>query len=351
MKNYFIRIYRRFYSYKFSKGFTLAELLVAILISTMVIVLASFALVAITSIDNKAEARIERQIDLNRAFDFMSHEIRMARRINRLADRVADGSANPSNTSYLPNVIGSASSPSFDLSKLGSYGTIVLYLEIPITNSIPSICPAGSPNAGSPPPAPTDYDRVVYDIRPTSGSWLNPRVIARYGRIPNVDGSIDPCKNPIASDILVDSISETDINPTCASPAVKFGAGGFYACVNGSLVDLFLRGAVGNIESQDVTGRALSRLGNYSSELAPVLDGSKSGTNMNLSWTWGGTGSATFKVYRTVDGVAQLIYTYNGSTLSFADSSPTSGKQNCYTVTAIIGSYTSAPSNPKCENF
>ena len=266
MKKYFARIYRRFHTSHASRGFTLVEVLIAVLISTIVVVIAGFALVTITSFDNKAEARTERQIDLNRAFDFMSHEIRMASRINRLETEVADNS-----TTTQEKIVEDAGIKA----KLGSYGTLVLYLEIPITSNIPTVCPAGSPNAGSPPPAPTDYDSVVYDIRPTTGSWLNPRAIARYGRIPSADGSIDPCKNPIASDILVDSISETDINPTCASPALKFGAGGFYACVNGSLVDLFLRGAVSNIESQEVAGRAFSRLGSYSTELAPVLSGTR----------------------------------------------------------------------------
>jgi len=360
MKKYLLRIYRRLHIYQLSRGFTLVELLIAISISTMVIVIAGFALITITDVDNKAEAKIERQIDLNRAFDFMSYEIRMARRINRTANLVADGS--PSSTVTIGDVVTNAGLSVTTNIKTPTNGKIVLYLEIPITNNIPTVCPAGSPNAGSPPPAPTDYDRVVYDIRPTTGSWLNPRVIARYGRIPNVDGSIDPCKNPIASDILVDSISETDINPTCASPAVKFGAGGFYACVNGSLVDLFLRGAIGNSENQNVTGRAFSRLGSYSNELTPVLSGSKSGTNMSLSWTWGGTGSATFKIYRTVDGVATEVYSgvgeYDALTSSWhvpaaniASLAGSPGKQNCYTIAATIGSYTSASSNAQCEIF
>lgn len=345
MKKYFARIYHRFHISKLSSGFTLIEVLMAILISTMVIAVAGFTLVTMTSFDNKAEAVTERQIDLNRAFDFITYEIRMARRINRLETEVADSS-----TITVEKIVEDAGIKS----KLGSYGTIVLYLEIPI-NTIPTSCPPPTASYTVPTDYQTGYDRVVYDIRPTTGSWLSPRVIARYGRIPSVDGLIDACKNPVASDILVDSISETDINPTCASPAVKFGAGGFYACVNSSLVDLFLRGAVGDTENQNVTGRAFSRLSSYSTELAPVLSGSKSGTgDINLSWTWDGTGSPTYKVYRTVDGVATEIYSGSDSSL---DSSltpslrPTSGKQNCYTVTATIGSYTSAPSNAKCEDF
>ncbi|MBE9014644.1 prepilin-type cleavage/methylation domain-containing protein [Chroococcidiopsis sp. CCALA 051] len=345
MKQYFARIYRRFHIPQPSRGFTLVELLIAVLISTMVIVIAGFALVTITSFDNKAEAKTERQIDLNRAFDFMTHEIRMASRINRLDTEVADSS-----TITLEKIVEDAGIKT----KLGSYGTIALYLEIPITN-IPPACPPPTASYTVPADYQAGYDKVVYDIRPTTGSWLNPKVIARYGRIPNTDGSIDPCKNPVASDILVDSISDTDINPTCASPAVKFGAGGFYACVDGSLVELFLRGAVSSTENQDVTGRAFSRLSSYSTELAPVLSGSKSGTTeMNLTWTWSGTGNPTYKVYRTVDGVATEVYSGSASHLDSSTTPslrPTSGKQNCYTVRATIGSYTSAPSNARCEDF
>ncbi|OWY67542.1 hypothetical protein B7486_31225 [cyanobacterium TDX16] len=344
MKKYFARIYRRFHTSHASRGFTLVEVLIAVLISTIVVVIAGFALVTITSFDNKAEARTERQIDLNRAFDFMSHEIRMASRINRLEIEVADNS-----TTTLEKIVEDAGIKA----KLGSYGTLVLYLEIPI-DTIPPSCPPPTASYTVPADYQTGYDKVVYDIRPTTGSWLSPRIIARYGRIPNADGAIDPCKNPVASDILVDSISETDINPTCASPA-KFGAGGFYACVNGSLVDLFLRGAASGIENQDVTGRAFSRLSSYSTELAPVLSGSKSGTTeMNLSWSWSGTGSPTYKVYRTVDGVATEVYSGSVSSLDSSLTStlrPISGKQNCYTVRATIGSYTSAPSNARCEVF
>ncbi|MBD2308074.1 prepilin-type N-terminal cleavage/methylation domain-containing protein [Chroococcidiopsis sp. FACHB-1243] len=350
MKKYFARIYRRFHTSHSSRGFTLVEVLIAVLISTIVIIIAGFALVTITSFDNKAEARTERQIDLNRAFDFMTHEIRMASRINRLETEVADNS-----TTTLEKIVEDAEIKT----KLGSYGTIALYLEIPITN-IPPSCPTPTASYTVPADYQTGYDKVVYDIRPTTGSWLSPRIIARYGRIPNTDGSIDPCKNPVASDILVDSISDTvadtSLIPACSLPAIRFGAGGFYVCVNGSLVDLFLCGKVCDSENLPVIGRAFSRLSSYSTELAPVLSGSKSGTTeMNLTWTWSGTGNPTYKVYRTVDGVATEVY--SGSVSSLDSSSltpslrPTSSKQNCYTVRATIGSYTSAPSNARCEDF
>ncbi|HCF25812.1 MAG TPA: prepilin-type cleavage/methylation domain-containing protein [Cyanobacteria bacterium UBA11049] len=317
---------------KRTAGFTVVELLIAILISTIVITIAGFALVTIASISQKAEAKIERRIDLSRAFDFMTHEIRMARRINRTDTTVANGT-----TITLENVV---TNSGLNVSNLGSYGTLVLYLEIPITGNIPASCPSGSPS-------PTNYDIVVYDIRPKTGSWLGPSTINRYGRIPKRDGTIDPCSDSVASDVLVDSISDTDVSLSCNSPGVLSGSGGFHACVNERQVELYLRSKVTNIETHNLTSKAFSRLGSPTTELAPVLSGMRSGNEINLSWTWAGTGSPTFKLYRSVDGIATEIY--SGSNLSATDTLIGNNDANCYTVTATISSYTSPASNTVCE--
>lgn len=328
-----------------SAGFTLIELLVAVLISMIVIGIAGSGIVTILTINKKAESRTERRIDLSRGFDFITNEIRMARRINRSATTVANGT-----TVTIDDVVTSGLS----LSALGSYGTIVLYLEIPITAAIPAICPAGGPNPGAAPPAPAEHDRVVYDIRSDINGWLGPRVINRYGRIPRSDGTIDPCSNPVASDTLADSISDTNISPTptCNSPAVLSGAGGFYACVNGRQVDIYLRSRVTDTEAHSLTSRAVSRLRSSSTAPAPpiLLPGTRtSGTNtMNLSWTWTG-GSATFKLYKSVGG-GVTAEVYSGSDLSRANIlTGNAGDSNCYTVTATVDSNTSPYSNEVCE--
>lgn len=345
MKNHFSKIFtvsKIVDTQKPTAGFTLVELLVAALISIIVISMAGFGIVTILAINKKAEAMTERRIDLSRAFDFITNEIRMSRRINRTATTVANGT-----TITVDDVVTSGLS----LSALGSHGTIVLYLEIPITSAIPATCPAGGPNAGSVPPTPADYDRVVYDIRSNTTTWLGPRVINRYGRIPKSDGTIDPCSDPISSDILVDSISDTNISPTptCNFPAVLSGTKGFYACVNGRQVDVYLQSRVTDTEAHNLTSRAVSRLRSSTTEPVPILAGTRtSGTNtMNLSWTWTG-GSVTFKLYQRAGGVTTEIY--SGSDLS-ASSTLTgmAGEPNCYTVTATVGSNTSPYSNQVCE--
>lgn len=204
-------------------GFTLVELLVAGVISTIVILVAWSGLVSAMSISQTAQARSARQAELNRALDFMTNEIRMARSINQSATLTANGT-----TVSLNDVVTSAG---VNLASLGSYGTLGLYLERPIAEA-PTICPVGGPNAGAAPPAPADFDPIVYDIRPSPSGWLQPRMVARYGRVPLADGTINPCSSPVSSDPMVDALSTTmKTTPTCSG--VLSGDGGFYSCVEG----------------------------------------------------------------------------------------------------------------------
>lgn len=319
-----------------SAGFTLVELLLATSV-------AGLSIVTITTLNKRAEAKTERRIDLSRAFDFMSNEVRMVRKINRTATTVANGT-----TITLADVV---TSSRLSLSALGSYGTIVLYLETPITTT-PTTCPPGGPNAGLAPPAPADHDRVVYDIRSGTNGWLGPRVIGRYGRIPKSDGTIDPCSNPVASDTLVDSISDTPApdkpTPTCTSPAILSGAVGFYACVNGGQVEFYLNSDLPGTEVHSLTSKAVSRLPTLIS--APELSGTRTtGTDtMMMSWTWTGFGSVTFKLYRRIGGVGAEVY--SGTALGTSSTlTEKAGDEHCYTVTATDGLNTSSESNAVCE--
>ncbi len=329
---------------KSNRGFTLIELLVALVISTIVIGIAGFGMVAILTMDNRAEASIERQVDLNRAFDFLTNEIHMAQRINFTATTAANGT-----TVTVNDVVASSG---VKLSDLGNYGTIVLYLEIPI-NDPPGVCPANSPsNAGFAPPSPSNYDRIIYDIRANTGVWLDPRVINRYGRIPNSNGTIDPCSDPVASDIFVDAISDININPSnCKSPAVLSGSGGFYACTERLKVDLYLRGKGTQATAYNIASKAVSRLSNGTTTPPLTLSGTRSPSTdtMNLSWTWTGAAKGvTFKLVQRVSGVDTEIY--NGSDLTFSSTLKGNLKDsNCYTVTAIVDSNPPVDSNQVCE--
>lgn len=314
------------------KGTTLVELLAAGIITSIVVSIVFMAFLTALKSNKKAEAQTRRRTDLSRAFDFISNEIRMASRINQ-TPTMAVGSGNT-----LAHVVASSG---LNLSDLGGYVTLVLYLEIPIAN-LPASCPDGS--------VPVSYDRVVYDLRVSDTDWLSPRSVYRYGRIPKLDGSIDPCSAPISSDVLVDAISDTvSTTPLCNTPGLLSGAEGFHSCVDGAHAALYFESDVAGVEVHDLSSTVSSRLTGNSS-VTPVLSGNRqSGTDtMDLAWTWTGP-IAIFKVYQSVAGGA-VTEVYSGSNLSITRTlAGTSGDLICYTVTATMGTETSSASDPVCE--
>ncbi|WP_299488396.1 prepilin-type cleavage/methylation domain-containing protein [Acaryochloris sp. IP29b_bin.137] len=321
------------------RGVTLVELLTAAMITSLVTSLIGFGVITATQANKRTESIAARRYDLSRAFDFISNEIRMAHRINQTNAVVA------SNSSTLENVVTDAG---LNLSDLGAYGTLVLYLEIPINAPVPSVCPTGGPNAGSPPPQPANYDRVVYDLRASGQDWLPPNSIFRYGRIPELDGTINPCRDPISSDTLVDAIANTsEESPACSSPGVRVGTAGFQACVKGTQVDLLMRSHISDVEIHRLSSTATSRLGN--TQPIPVLNGTRQpGDTVDLSWTWlGQTAQTTFVVKQVVVTYASQVYSGGNSSTSIALSG-SSGEQHCYSVTATTGGVTSPESNTVC---
>lgn len=323
-------------------GFTLVELMVASVITSLVVSLAGFGVVTATQANKRTESIAARRYDLSRAFDFISNEIRMANRINQ------SQTMRVTNATSMSNMLASVD---LDSSNGNTSSTPVLYLEIPITSPVPDVCPAGGPNAGSPPPQPATYDQVVYDIRPSSQDWLGPNSIYRYGRVPRSDGRIDPCSDPVASDTLVDAIADQIHElPSCPAPGVLMGEGGFQVCVNGTQVDLFMRSKISNVEIHRLSSTATSRTG--SSQTIPVLTGSqRPGTNtIDLSWQWSGpvTG-VTFAVNQEVTTTAVKAQIYSGASVSHStEMTGTVGDQYCYTVTAKVGSSVSPESNQVC---
>ncbi len=242
-----------------SEGFTLIELLVAGLLGAVVILVAWSGLISAMSMSQESQSRSARQSELNKALDFMTNEIRMARSINASSTVAANGT-----TISLPDVVTSAA---VNLANLGNYGTLGLYLERPITN-VPAICPVGGPNAGAVPPSPADFDPIVYDIRPSPSGWLQPRMVARYGRVPMADGTINPCSNPVSSDPMIDALSTTmKTTPTCTG--VLSGDGGFYSCVEGKQVNLFFQSDISKVEARQVSSAVASRVLDIQPEVAP----------------------------------------------------------------------------------
>jgi prepilin-type N-terminal cleavage/methylation domain-containing protein len=279
------------------QGLSLIELLVASVITSVVILIAGYGLIAALNGEKVAQAMSARRSEMNRAFDFMTNEIRMAQSINRTVGGTSTTVADAVTQSGLP------------LSALGSYGTLALYLEVPTTNPT-ATCPA-------------EFDRIVYDIRPSSGGWLPPRTIHRYGRTPRADGTINPCSTPVSSDVLVDAIADKqDTPPVCDTPGLLTGADGFMACVNGAQVDLFLQSAVAGKSARKIQSAASSRLVSIIQSLNIQLRRSTATTPKVNNWDWdtysGTQPSIVYELSRRINGGSpSRIYT--GSNTSFSE--------------------------------
>ncbi len=325
-------------------GLTLVELIIASALTSVVLGIAFTGVVSAINANRLAELRTNRRIDLSRAFDFISNEIRMASRINQSATASTQGSVTVANV---------AASAGLNLSELGSYGTVVLYLEIPIADTGISTCSDGS--------VPASVDRVVYDIRPSDSEWIPPLSIHRYGRIPELNGTVDPCGEPSSSDTLVDAISQqASTQPTCEAPGQLVGASGFQACVNGSQVDLFLESAITGVESRVLNSTASSRVGHLVGNSAGnvsggvgalpslVLANDRSGDEVEFSWTWSGATGTTFQLQEIVQGTSTTIYsgTDLSTTVTLANST---GTQHCYVLTTNPETDASLTSNQVCE--
>jgi prepilin-type N-terminal cleavage/methylation domain-containing protein len=324
-------------------GFTLIELLVASLLVSVVILVAWTGLLSVMNMTQAAEARSARQMELNRALDFMTNEIRMARFINQSATAKANGSTVP-----LADVVTSTGLP---LAALGSYGDIGLYLERDTSPNIPAICPAGGPNAGLPPPSPADYDRVVYDIRPSPSGWLSPKILTRYGRVPSSDGTLNPCSNPISGDPMVDALAATRTPPSCSG--VLSGNGGFYSCVTDNQADLLFQSAIGNVGTKQVSSAVSTRLQSLNpsppSTLTLTIDKIKS-DHVKLSWVWSGSGSVSnYEIHSQWNSSDTIIYSGAGTAISkFKIKFANKGDQICFLAKAQTASPTKIDSNQAC---
>ena len=232
------------------RGLTLIELLVSSVLISVVILVAWSGLISLMNMSAVSEAKGMRELELNQALDFLSAEIRMARRVNATA--IGQLSPSTSIEDLLRN-------DGFDLTRLGNYGDLVLYLEIPTTSPVPAICPVGGPNAGAPPPFPSDFDQVIYDVRPSPSEWLSPKVTMRYGRVKDESGTFNPCANPVGSDPVADALSDDVANvPSC--PGVLTGGPGFYACQEQTQANLLLQNKLVDDSVQQTSIVATPRL-------------------------------------------------------------------------------------------
>ncbi|MGK7961976.1 hypothetical protein [Crocosphaera sp.] len=178
-------------------GLSLIELLLASSLTALVLSIAGWGLVHILATDQKASAKGRIQFNANRASEFLSDEIRLARKIE--SDSVA----------------ALAEAPDFDL-PAGAKPIIVL--QIP---RIPQ--------------------RVIYSIRPIKEGdiWDGPIVIERWGPSFNKEGQYkeDEINQPDIwqSHVLVDSINDEVATANCPPDwqvSHVDSPSGFHACVD-----------------------------------------------------------------------------------------------------------------------
>ena len=179
-------------------GFALVEQLLATFFSVIVMGGAGFGLVSMMKVDAQSGNKTLRRVELNRAIDYISEDIRVANNISSV-----DGS-----------------------SSLPGSGTGVLFLTIPTDID-------GDPS--------NDPDEIVYFARPSTSTWIGPNTINRAdGNYPN------PVTVSSSDNVLVDGLiapAAADL-PSCSSSTGLQGNNGFYACISDDhrTVDLYLYG-------------------------------------------------------------------------------------------------------------
>uniref|UniRef100_B8HPZ9 Prepilin-type N-terminal cleavage/methylation domain-containing protein n=1 Tax=Cyanothece sp. (strain PCC 7425 / ATCC 29141) TaxID=395961 RepID=B8HPZ9_CYAP4 len=226
-KNYQKRLFPR--KRDRQKGFTLTELLVAAVIAGIVILSAGQAMNAIMFRERDMISEQQRRTELNRAIDFIADDIRMSRRVNATCDLDTCTTTAQQAVTNSTSTLGAFNPP------LGSIGTSILYLEIPLGfHDCDANGTLDNPQGAA--TGPTEYiDRVVYDVRPNTTTWMGPRTINRYGRIPNLSNPqvpVDPCSAPQASIVVADGITTSGANLGTCNGTVSGAGGGFLACVD-----------------------------------------------------------------------------------------------------------------------
>ncbi len=209
---------------KSSAGFTLIELIIAMVLSAIFMGLTGYGLSVMTSKNQSAEVETQRRTQLNRALEYISEEIRMARTITPA-------------TGYT------------------------------ITSATPT-CAVATPILSLTIPDGADLKTIVYYLNDLSSCAKNQTVWFKPGVIKRVD--LGTSTSTTIADVngqeLVDAISNTAA-PTCTSGTISpaTGAKGFYVCLdnptNARKVELHLRAKLSSESSAlyEVSSQAFSR--------------------------------------------------------------------------------------------
>lgn len=170
-----------------SAGYTLIEMLIAASATLLVVGAASVGVVSMIEGNKTAKAEVERRVQVNRALDFISDEVRRA-------------------TTVGTDASGTDFSTSVDK-------TVVMVLDIP-----------------------GDYQAVYY-LKSNSGTeWGGPQVLYRWGPALTGDGSYGAKPTSGTPGVaLIDHIDDTVVDPpNCPSgwlPSPSSSPTGFYACI------------------------------------------------------------------------------------------------------------------------
>jgi prepilin-type N-terminal cleavage/methylation domain-containing protein len=212
------------YASKSSAGFTLIELIVAMMLSAILMGMTSYGLFLMTNKNLAAEAETQRRTQLNRALEYISEDIRMARVIN------------PASSYTISSVTPTC-----------AIATPILSLTIPDGAGIKT---------------------VVYYLNDLSSCTSAQTVWLKSGVIKRVDLGSSVSTNIIDGNgqELVDAISNT-VAPTCASGTISpaTNAKGFYVCLdnptNARKVELHLRAKLSAESSEiyQVSSQAFAR--------------------------------------------------------------------------------------------
>jgi type II secretory pathway component PulJ len=219
-------------------GFGLVEVLTSMVITGILSVLISYAWNFMLSSNQKIEKEETRRIEMSRAMEAITTDIRMSQQVNKTA---------ASTTTQLASAAITDSGTSNAFSPVLNIGTPVLYLEIPMVT-------------GS-----ADVDRVIYHVKPKESSdpWLGPQVLYRYGRVAGINGDIDPTS--VAQDVAIADGIVSRPAPTCTSPAISSGLTtasentGFYACVNNDQVAISIFGGLNGTKFYEAKGTITAR--------------------------------------------------------------------------------------------
>lgn len=240
-----------------NSGFTLTELLVGLFMSIFVIGALGFGLITVLSTTQSENSKVKARTENSRALDFISDEVRRARKIESFA-----------NTTNAPNFTTTDK-------------TVVLALDIP------EISDSGTLDSDTNPT--TKTERIVYYLKSTGlGNWKGPQVLYRWGPPLDADGKYTA--GTWQDQALIDGINSTPIAtseldsscPTATRTRTPATPTGFYACITGTnTAQLFLTG-----QTKTASGVNNDSQTNDTRVVARARETLAYKTNINNSVTW-----------------------------------------------------------------